>query len=90
MAGIVVVRVVKVGAAEAVDAGGPAAAKIEVGDVLIKIEGRNATAAELRRIAEQGPDGFYRGATADLIVAEMERGGGLIISLPVIFCHTAA
>ncbi len=35
-------------------------------------------AATLMAIAEQGPDGFYRGPVADLIVAEMERGGGLI------------
>ncbi len=35
-------------------------------------------AATLRRILEQGPDGFYRGETADLVVAEMERGGGII------------
>lgn len=35
-------------------------------------------AATLTRIAEQGPDDFYRGETADLIVAEMARGGGLI------------
>jgi gamma-glutamyltranspeptidase / glutathione hydrolase len=35
-------------------------------------------AATLRRIREQGPDGFYRGETADLIVSEMERGGGII------------
>ncbi len=35
-------------------------------------------ARTLAAIAEQGPDGFYRGAVADLIVAEMERGGGLI------------
>ena len=35
-------------------------------------------AATLRRIRDQGPVGFYGGKTADLIVAEMERGGGLI------------
>lgn len=35
-------------------------------------------AATLRRIQAQGPDGFYRGETADLIVAEMARGGGII------------
>ena len=35
-------------------------------------------AAVLRRIAERGPAGFYEGETADLIVAEMRRGGGLI------------
>ncbi len=35
-------------------------------------------AATLTAIAEQGPDGFYRGPVADLIVAEMERNGGLI------------
>ncbi|MBI4544505.1 MAG: gamma-glutamyltransferase [Gemmatimonadetes bacterium] len=35
-------------------------------------------AAVLRRIAARGPAGFYEGETADLIVAEMRRGGGLI------------
>lgn len=35
-------------------------------------------AAVLRRIQQHGRDGFYRGETADLIVAEMERGGGLL------------
>ncbi|MGQ0813287.1 MAG: gamma-glutamyltransferase [Gemmatimonadota bacterium] len=35
-------------------------------------------AATLRRIADQGRDGFYKGETADLMVAEMQRGGGLI------------
>ena len=32
----------------------------------------------LRRIARDGHDGFYRGRTADLVVAEMARGDGLI------------
>ena len=35
-------------------------------------------AATLRRIAEHGADGFYRGETARLIVEEMQRGGGLV------------
>jgi gamma-glutamyltranspeptidase/glutathione hydrolase len=35
-------------------------------------------AATLTRIRDQGADGFYRGPTAALIVAEMKRGGGLI------------
>jgi len=35
-------------------------------------------ARTLARIRDQGPDGFYGGETADLLVAEMERGGGII------------
>ena len=35
-------------------------------------------AATLRRIAENGADEFYKGETAKLIAAEMERGHGLI------------
>jgi len=35
-------------------------------------------AAVLRRMAEQGPRGFYEGETARLIVEEMKRGGGII------------
>jgi gamma-glutamyltranspeptidase/glutathione hydrolase len=35
-------------------------------------------AAVLGRIAERGPDGFYKGETAAAIVAEMKAGGGII------------
>ena len=35
-------------------------------------------AETLRRIAEQGADEFYTGRTSELIVEEMQRGGGLI------------
>jgi gamma-glutamyltranspeptidase/glutathione hydrolase len=35
-------------------------------------------AAVLRRISEKGPAGFYEGKTAELVVAEMKRGKGLI------------
>jgi gamma-glutamyltranspeptidase / glutathione hydrolase len=35
-------------------------------------------AATLQLISDSGAAGFYRGRVADLIVAEMERGGGLI------------
>ena len=35
-------------------------------------------AAVLTRLRDRGPDDFYRGETAALIAAEMERGGGLI------------
>jgi gamma-glutamyltranspeptidase/glutathione hydrolase len=35
-------------------------------------------AAVLTRIAQRGPDGFYKGETAAAIVAEMQSGGGII------------
>jgi len=35
-------------------------------------------AAVLKRIRDEGRAGFYDGETADLLVAEMERGGGLL------------
>ncbi len=47
---------------------------VEAGEVFRQPE----LAATLERIAEQGLAGFYAGETAELIVAEMERGGGLI------------
>lgn len=46
----------------------------QVGERLVQKD----LAATLRRIARHGADGFYRGKTADLIVAEMARSGGLI------------
>jgi gamma-glutamyltranspeptidase/glutathione hydrolase len=49
-------------------------AKLEAGGLFRQPE----LAATLRRIAEQGPKDFYEGETARLIVAEMERGDGLI------------
>ena len=46
----------------------------EAGDVFRQPD----LAATLVRIAEHGRAGFYEGTTADLIVREMARGGGLI------------
>jgi len=46
----------------------------QVGDVFRQPD----LAATLGRIAAGGRDGFYLGRTADLIVAEMEKGGGII------------
>ena len=46
----------------------------QAGDRLVQKD----LARTLRRIAEDGPDAFYKGPVADLIVAEMKRGGGLI------------
>jgi gamma-glutamyltranspeptidase/glutathione hydrolase len=46
----------------------------QAGDLLIQKE----LAAALTRIQQRGPDGFYRGETAALIVNEMREGGGLI------------
>jgi len=44
------------------------------GDVLVQSELANT----LKLIATQGRNGFYEGAVADSIVAEMQRGGGII------------
>jgi gamma-glutamyltranspeptidase / glutathione hydrolase len=45
-----------------------------VGDRLVQRD----LAETLRRVARDGRDGFYAGRTAELIEAEMRRGGGLI------------
>jgi gamma-glutamyltranspeptidase/glutathione hydrolase len=46
----------------------------KAGDTLIQTDLANT----LKRIRDYGQAGFYEGKTADLIVAEMQRGGGLI------------
>lgn len=46
----------------------------EAGDTLKQPE----LAQTLERIRDNGPDGFYKGLTADLMVKEMTRGNGLI------------
>jgi gamma-glutamyltranspeptidase/glutathione hydrolase len=52
----------------------PDGRRYEAGDVFTQRD----LADVLRRIRDRGRAGFYEGRTADLIVAEMERGGGLI------------
>lgn len=44
------------------------------GDIFVQKE----LAETLKRIASQGRDGFYKGQTADYIVAEMKRGNGIM------------
>jgi gamma-glutamyltranspeptidase/glutathione hydrolase len=44
------------------------------GDTLVQKDLANT----LKRIRDQGANGFYKGETARLIVAEMKRGGGII------------
>jgi gamma-glutamyltranspeptidase/glutathione hydrolase len=46
----------------------------KAGDLLVQ----NELASTLRRISKLGAKGFYEGKTADLIVAEMARGKGII------------
>ena len=46
----------------------------QAGDLLVQSDLANS----LELIAEQGADAFYKGEIADLIVAEMQRGGGMV------------
>ena len=48
--------------------------RYRAGDLWVQRE----LAATLKLIAQFGSDGFYQGTTADLLIAEMERHGGLI------------
>ncbi|MBD8491321.1 gamma-glutamyltransferase [Echinicola sp. CAU 1574] len=48
--------------------------KWEKGDVLVQKD----LAATLKRIQLEGRDGFYKGKTAELLVAEMKAGNGII------------
>jgi gamma-glutamyltranspeptidase/glutathione hydrolase len=48
--------------------------KWQAGDRLVQKD----LARTLRRVADKGPDGFYKGETAALLVKEMKAGGGLI------------
>jgi gamma-glutamyltranspeptidase/glutathione hydrolase len=52
----------------------PDGSPYEPGDTLVQAD----LAKSLRAIAEGGPEAFYKGETARLIAAEMERSGGLI------------
>jgi len=60
----------------------PASAAIWVPNRVPRAKGDHVAIPELAtvlgRIAERGPDGFYKGETAAAIVAEMKAGGGII------------
>ncbi len=60
--------------AGAATASAGAAGSWREGDLLVQPD----LARTLERIRDRGRDGFYAGETADLIAAEMRRGGGLI------------
>lgn len=53
---------------------GDTSKKWQEGDLFIQKD----LAESLKRIRDKGRDGFYKGKTAELIIAEMRRGGGLI------------
>ncbi|MCS7012067.1 MAG: gamma-glutamyltransferase [Chloroherpetonaceae bacterium] len=53
---------------------GDTSQKWQEGDLFVQKD----LAETLKRIRDKGRDGFYKGKTAELIIAEMKRGGGLI------------
>ncbi len=59
-----------------------ACSRIFLPDGALPVEGGSFRQADLartlERIRDAGADGFYRGETADLLVAEMRRGGGIL------------
>ncbi|HTU20634.1 MAG TPA: gamma-glutamyltransferase [Gemmataceae bacterium] len=54
--------------------GKPGGGEWKAGDRLVQKD----LARTLRLIADKGPDGFYKGAVAEMLAAEMKRNGGLI------------
>lgn len=52
----------------------PDKSRWQAGDKLVQED----LAQTLERIRDKGRDGFYKGKTAELLIAEMKRGGGLI------------
>jgi gamma-glutamyltranspeptidase/glutathione hydrolase len=60
----------------------PASARIFLADGRVPAVGERLVQRDLARtltaIRDQGTDGFYRGWVADSLVAEMQRGGGLV------------
>lgn len=54
---------------------------LEAGDIFRQED----LAKTLERVSKDGREGFYAGETADLIVAEMQRGGGLITHADLLY-----
>jgi len=62
----------------------PSGSAYQAGEVLKQKD----LARTLRRIIADGRDGFYKGKTADLIITEMQDGGGLITHEDLAGYHT--
>ena len=57
----------------------------KTGDLLVQAD----LGKTLRAIQKDGRDGFYRGAVADLLIQEMQRGGGIITQKDLDQYHSA-
>jgi len=58
----------------------PGGISLKVGNKLIQKD----LAWTLKQIAQHGKDGFYKGAVADRIIAEMKKGGGILTAKDLI------